>query len=185
MARLARRPHLQAGPRARKAARPPAYPVPAAASQDGAAARGQRQRRPSLPPAPHPTREVRSAALRPGPPSAPGSRYLLTRAARSSTTKMAAGGGPTAARGSRAGLAGEARANPTGGGGAPGCSMASRPPPPPGSPSGGGVVPGTGAGNRGWRGWGRSTPPDPILGSSADQVCKLPRMVLSRMSEPI
>lgn len=44
------------------------------------------------------------------------------------------GAGP-AERGSRAGLAGEARANPTGGG-APGCSMACCPPPPPSPPPG-------------------------------------------------
>jgi hypothetical protein len=46
-----------------------------------------------------PTREVRSAARRPGARRPlPARAYLLTRAARSSTTKMAAGGGPSGAR---------------------------------------------------------------------------------------
>lgn len=109
MARPARRPHLHAGPRARsQAARPPArsparplaHPVPAAAataaSQAAPAARGQRQRRPAADSRASPHARAGSPLRRSpprAPPSAPGSRYLLTRAARSSTTKMAAGGG--------------------------------------------------------------------------------------------
>lgn len=139
-ARAAPSPARRAGPRARSlAGRPPACPpgwlppppLPKQHGREGAEAAPAETR------APHPTR----ARGTPAPPLSPprGRRPLRARAIYSRVQpapprpRWRRGAGP-AARGSRAGLAGEARANPTGGG-APGCSMACCPPPPPGSSS--------------------------------------------------
>lgn len=136
------------------AGRPPARPLPSSparppgsrrrrrrfpgsSGREGAEAAPAGRRLPLLTP---------RARGKPAPPlSAPGpavrSRLaLFTHACRPLLHDQDGGGGRgPAARGSRAGLAGEARANPTGGG-APGGSMACCPPPPPGSPSRWGAV---------------------------------------------
>lgn len=134
MAQPARRPHLHAGPRARRpTSRPPSRPAPAAAA--AAASQAARPRggrggagRDSRSSSPH-----AGSPLRRSPPRAAVRSRLALIYSRVQPApprpRWRRGAGP-AARGSWAGLAGEARANPTGGG-APGCSMACCPPPPP------------------------------------------------------
>lgn len=96
MAQPARRPHLHAGPRARSQADlPPAGlrpPLPRQHGREGAEAE------PAETPAPHPTREVRSAALCPGTPFAPGSRLFTHACSPLLHDQDGGGGGPSGAR---------------------------------------------------------------------------------------
>lgn len=180
---LARPPSL---PPSRSPARPPAYPVPAAASQSGAAARGQRQRRPTEPPA-RASAHARSPLRRSPPRAAVRSRLaLFTHACRPLLLDQDGGRGRAqsgAREPGRPGGRGSSQSN--GRRRRAGLLDGLLPAPAPWVTFRWEVARGAGAGNRGWEG-GRErwTAPDPILGS-AEQVCKLPSTVLSRMSEPI